>query len=206
MKTYRILLAVCAAILLLAVPAFAAVPALPPLPAPQLTPVHVERDKDVRRAYYRIGKTEIKATLIQLGTLENFSLWKGRELLFEHSTPVTKPSYGEIKAFTSGGQTFFAYHSNTELAWTPNQHISGHVLIVGKSPVTGKYRIYVDSADYYNPSPDEFQAILVRADLDGVPVMRLCFGKGLFTEVGAVMAAYYLRYDPSSDSFVYEER
>ena len=72
--------------------------------------------------------------------------------------------------------------------------------------MTGQYRVYLDSADFYNPSPDDFQTILVRSELNGEPVMRLCFGKGLFSEIGAVMKAYDLRYDPRSDSFVYKER
>ena len=206
MNTYRTLFAVLTLVLFLAFPVSAATPPLPSTP-PLVTPIKTEgNNKDVRRAYYRIGKTEIKATLMQLGPLENFSLWQGRKILFEHSFPVPKTSYGEVGAFTSGGQTFFYYQSNTELAWMPNRHISGRVVIVGKSPKTGAYRVYVDSADYYNPSPDDFQVILGHAELDGAPVMRLGFGKGLFSEIGAVMKSYYLQYDPQSDSFVYEER
>ena len=206
MNTYRTLFAVLTLVLFLAFPVSAATPPLPSTP-PLVTPIKTEgNNKDVRRAYYHIGKTEIKATLMQLGPLENFSLWQGRKILFEHSFPVPKTSYGEVGAFTNGGQTFFYYQSNTELAWMPNRHISGRVVIVGKSPKTGAYRVYVDSADYYNPSPDDFQVILGHAELDGAPVMRLGFGKGLFSEIGAVMKSYYLQYDPQSDSFVYEER
>ena len=207
MNVYRILIALLTPALFLAAPVSTSAALPPPAnTAPLLTPTHVDWANDIRRAYYRIGKTEIKATLMQLGSLENFSLWQGRKILFEHSFPVPKTSYGEVGAFTNGGQTFFYYQSNTELAWMPNRHISGRVVIVGKSPKTGAYRVYVDSADYYNPSPDDFQVILGHAELDGAPVMRLGFGKGLFSEIGAVMKSYYLQYDPQSDSFVYEER
>ena len=64
----------------------------------------------------------------------------------------------------------------------------------------------VDSKNYDNPSPDDFQTVIVHTTLDGVPTMRLSFGKGLFSDLGGVLANYYLRYDPSTDSFVYEER
>ena len=64
----------------------------------------------------------------------------------------------------------------------------------------------VDSKNYDNPSPDDFQTVIVHTTLDGVPTMRLSFGKGLFSDLGGVLATYYLRYDPSTDSFVYEER
>lgn len=64
----------------------------------------------------------------------------------------------------------------------------------------------VDSKNYDNPSPDDFQTVIVHTTLDGIPTMRLSFGKGLFSDLGGVLATYYLRYDPSTDSFVYEER
>ena len=207
MNVYHRLIAVLTLALLLAAPIpTSAAPPQPANTAPLLTPARVEYDADTRSAYCRIGGTEIQVLLWQLGTYENFSLWKNKKLLFQYMAPVSKPSYGDVGAFTSGGRTFFYYHSNTELAWEPNSHISGHAVIVGKSPVTGEYRVYLDSTDYYNPSPDEYQVILGHADLDGEPIMRLGFGKGLFSEIGAVIKAYYLRYDPRSDSFVYEER
>ena len=207
MKPSRILLAVCTAVLLLASSASAAVPAPTPLPAPLLTPDKSEGNhRDGRRASYQIGGTEITVALSQTGGRQHFTLREGRQEVFHFIISMNTPSYGDIGAFTSGGYPFFYCAVNTSLAWVPNRHISGRAVIVGKSPVTGEYCVYVDSKNYYNPSPNDFQTVIVHTTLDGVPTMRLSFGKGLFSDLGGILATYYLRYDPSTDSFVYEER
>jgi len=80
-------------------------------------------------------------------------------------------------------------------------------IVVGKSPVDGTYRIYVDSADYYHPNTDDFQlAIGLVQQREHERFISLYFGPELFSDFGGVTAQYALSYNPSTDSFVYEER
>ena len=75
MKKYQmfLLLILSIAVLTAAVTASAA---LPPVSGAQLIlkPVRMEQGKDVRRSYYQVGTTEIKATLAQMGTQIHFTL------------------------------------------------------------------------------------------------------------------------------------
>ena len=74
MNTYRTLFAVLTLVLFLAFPVSAATPPLPSTP-PLVTPIKTEgNNKDVRRAYYRVGNTEIKATISQMGGQQHYTL------------------------------------------------------------------------------------------------------------------------------------
>ena len=209
MNTYRTLFAVLTLVLFLAFPVSAATPPLPSTP-PLVTPIKTEgNNKDVRRAYYRIGKTEVKATIAQMGGQQHFTLWEGKTNVFHFSAPTSKLSYGDMGAFTSSGQTFFYYYANTRIGWrAPGAPpASGRSIVVGKSPVDGTYRIYVDSADYYHPNTDDFQlAIGLVQQREHERFISLYFGPELFSDFGGVTAQYALSYNPSTDSFVYEER
>ena len=209
MNTYRTLFAVLTLVLFLAFPVSAATPPLPSTP-PLVTPIKTEgNNKDVRRAYYRVGNTEIKATISQMGGQQHFTLWEGKTNVFHFSAPTSKLSYGDMGAFTSGGQTFFYYYANTRIGWrAPGAPpASGHGIVVGKSPVDGTYRIYVDSADYYHPNTDDFQLAIGLVQMrENERFIALYFGPELFSDFGGVTARYQLTYNPAADSFVYEER
>ena len=209
MNTYRTLFAVLTLVLFLAFPVSAATPPLPST-SPLVTPIKTEgNNKDVRRAYYRVGNTEIKATISQMGGQQHFTLWEGKTNVFHFSAPTSKLFYGDMGAFTSGGQTFFYYYANTRIGWrAPGAPpASGHGIVVGKSPVDGTYRIYVDSADYYHPNTDDFQLAIGLVQMrENERFIALYFGPELFSDFGGVTARYQLTYNPAADSFVYEER
>ena len=79
-------------------------------------------------------------------------------------------------------------------------------VIVGKSPVDGVWRIYVDSSDYYNPVPDDFQVYIgsVQHSADH-PYIALAFGRELYTDTGRPAVRYRLDYHADTDQFTYEE-
>lgn len=209
MNTVRSLIAVLALALFLT-GSVAASASVPPAASSIVTPVKTEgNNRDVRRAYYRVGNAEIKATLSQMGGQQHFTLWEGKANVFHFSAPASRIGLGDMGAFTSGGQIFFYYYANTRAGWrAPGAPpASGRGIIVGKSPLDGAYRIYVDSADYYNPNPDDFQLAIGQVQLrENERFIALYFGPELFSDFGGVTARYELTYNPDTDRFDYKER
>lgn len=209
MKKYQmfLLLILSIAVLTAAVTASAA---LPPVSGAQLIikPLRTEQGSDVRRAYYQVGGTEIKATLAQMGTQIHFTLWEGKQNVFHFSAPASRLGLGSSGAFMSDGHLFFYCNINTRAGWRPPgaPPASGRGVIVGKSPVDGAWRIYVDSSDYYNPIPDDFQVYIgsVQHSADH-PYIALAFGRELYTDTGRPAVRYQLAYHADTDQFAYEE-
>ena len=202
-----LLLILSIAVLTAAVTASAA---LPPVSGAQLIlkPLRTEQGSDVRRAYYQVGGTEIKATLAQMGTQLHFTLWEGKQNVFHFSAPASRLGLGSSGAFMSDGHLFFYCNINTRAGWRPPgaPPASGRGVIVGKSPVDGAWRIYVDSSDYYNPIPDDFQVYIgsVQHSADH-PYIALAFGRELYTDTGRPAVRYRLAYHADTDQFAYEE-
>mgnify|MGYP000941149447 FL=1 len=209
MKKYQmfLLLILSIAVLTAAVTASAA---LPPVSGAQLIikPLRTEQGSDVRRAYYQVGGTEIKATLAQMGTQLHFTLWEGKQNVFHFSAPASRLGLGSSGAFMSDGHLFFYCNINTRAGWRPPgaPPASGRAVIVGKPPVDGAWRIYVDSSDYYNPIPDDFQVYIgsVQHSADH-PYIALAFGRELYTDTGRPAVRYRLAYHADTDQFTYEE-
>ena len=209
MKKYQMFLLLILSIAVLTV-AVTASAALPPVSGAQLIikPLRTEQGSDVRRAYYQVGGTEIKATLAQMGTQLHFTLWEGKQNVFHFSAPASRLGLGSAGAFMSDGHLFFYCSINTRAGWRPPgaPPASGRGVIVGKSPVDGAWRIYVDSSDYYNPIPDDFQVYIgsVQHSADH-PYIALAFGRELYTDTDRPAVRYRLAYHADTDQFAYEE-
>ena len=209
MKKYQMSLLLILSIVVLTV-AVTASAALPPVSGAQLIlkPLRMEQGSDVRRAYYQVGGTEIKATLAQMGTQIHFTLWEGKQNVFHFSAPASRLGLGSSGAFMSDGHLFFYCNINTRAGWRPPgaPPATGRAVIVGKSPVDGAWRIYVDSSDYYNPVPDDFQVYIgsVQHSADH-PYIALAFGPELYTDTGRPAVRYRLDYHADTDQFTYEE-
>ena len=209
MKKYQMSLLLILSIVVLTA-AVTASAALPPVSGAQLIlkPVRMEQGSDVRRAYYQVGGTEIKATLAQMGTQIHFTLWEGKQNVFHFSAPASRLGLGSSGAFMSDGHLFFYCNINTRAGWRPPgaPPASGRAVIVGKPPVDGAWRIYVDSSDYYNPVPDDFQVYIgsVQHSADH-PYIALAFGRELYTDTGRPAVRYRLDYHADTDQFTYEE-
>lgn len=210
MKKYQMFLLLILSIAVLTV-AVTASAALPPVSGAQLIikPLRTEQGSDVRRAYYQVGGTEIKATLAQMGAQQHFTLWEGKQNVFHFSAPAPRRELlGYMGAFMSDGHLFFYCSINTRTGWRPPgaPPASGRGVIVGKSPVDGAWRIYVDSSDYYNPIPDDFQVYIgsVQHSADH-PYIALAFGRELYTDTSPPAVRYRLAYHADTDQFAYEE-
>ena len=162
----------------------------------------------MRRSYYQVGGTEIKATLAQMGTQIHFTLWEGKQNVFHFSAPASRLGLGSAGAFMSDGHLFFYCNINTRAGWRPPgaPPATGRAVIAGKSPVDGAWRIYVDSNDYYNPIPDDFQVYIgsVQHSADH-PYIALAFGRELYTDTSPPAVRYRLAYHADTDQFAYEE-
>ena len=102
--------------------------ALPPVSGAQLIikPLRTEQGSDVRRAYYQVGGTEVKATLAQMGTQIHFTLWEGKQNVFHFSAPASRLGLGSAGAFMSDGHLFFYCNINTRAGGSARLRTCGH--------------------------------------------------------------------------------
>lgn len=153
-------------------------------------------NKLYRQQIYTDGGNEVSLQVVQASNgVQKFMIVEKKKVVFSYDTPNIKTvQMGIMDAVKLGDRTFYAYTSYDSV------HKVGHAILVGKSAVKGKYKIYLDSNNYYNPKGTAGYPIIGPVTTKGETYTGLRFGSHDYGNT-----YYKLLYDRVKDTVEYQK-
>lgn len=153
--------------------------------------------------YKQLDGNHVTASIIKSGDYFVFSLSEGGQTVFEFNPQHKSYSMyrNSIQCINCKGKRFYSFTAQYDNI----NKIPGRSVLVGYDPTTKKYRIYVDSKDYYSPWPDtNWPGIVISKNIffDGTPILVLSQVQDFHTYYEGY--SYKLNYNPQNDTFSYE--
>ncbi len=160
-----------------------------------VSPVLSTHNRQYRQQIYTINGHEVTLQITHAGEqINKFMIIEKNKVTYMLDVPNMENSdNGSMDAIKMADKYFFSYSY-----YDYTNHI-GRAILLGKDS-SGKYKIYVDSNDYYNPYGASAFASINAMEKNGKAVNGLRFSK-----TGADEKIYELIYNTSTDKIEYRE-
>ena len=160
-----------------------------------VSPILSTRNKQYRQQIYNINGHNVALQITHAGEqINKFMIIEKNKVTYMLDVPnMANSDVGSMAAIKMAGKYFFSYSY-----YDYTNHI-GRAILLGKAS-DGKYKIYVDSNDYYNPYGASAFASINAMRKNGKAVNGLRFSKN-----GSDEKIYELIYNTSTDKVEYRE-